>query len=242
MRKFHNRDSTDRPPLLVFPHAGAGASWYRQFSNVLSDDFDVIAFQYPGRQDRLAEPPLTTLGDIASGAFAEFAASAFNNGIPVTTFGHSMGALVSFEFARLAEASGVKVRQLTIVAAVAPHRAASKPPAPKDDEGLLEHLRWLGGTNADVIADPELVTLTFPVVKADHRACEAYSCEPTARIAARIQVMGGDQDPIVSMADLNGWRAHSDDVEVTMFDGGHFFLLDHLDGIQELLSDTGVRR
>ena len=51
MRKFHNRDSTNRPTLLIFPHAGAGASWYRQFSKVLSDDFEVIAFQYPGRQD-----------------------------------------------------------------------------------------------------------------------------------------------------------------------------------------------
>jgi surfactin synthase thioesterase subunit len=242
MRKFHNRDSTDRPTLLLFPHAGAGASWYRQFSKVLSDDFEVIAFQYPGRQDRAGEPPLTTLEDIAAGALAEFLASDVNNGTPITTLGHSMGALVSFEFVRLAEAAGVTVRQLTVLAAVAPHRIASKPPAPKDDQGLLDHLRWLGGTNADVIADPELVTMTFPVVKADHLAAEAYSCDTTVRIAARIQVAGGEQDPIVSMADLHGWREHSDDVDVTMFEGGHFFLLDHLADIQELLSQSRIRR
>ena len=242
MRKFHNRDSTDRPTLLLFPHAGAGASWYRQFSKVLSDDFEVIAFQYPGRQDRAGEPPLTSLEDIAAGAFAEFVASDVNNGTPITTLGHSMGALVSFEFARRAEAAGVPVRQLTVLAAVAPHRIASKAPAPKDDQGLLDHLRWLGGTNADVIADPELVTMTFPVVKADHRAAEAYSCDPGARIAARIQVIGGDQDPIVSMADLDGWREHSDDVDVTMYDGGHFFLLDHVADIQDLLSESRIRR
>ncbi|AEV74833.1 putative thioesterase involved in non-ribosomal peptide biosynthesis [Mycolicibacterium rhodesiae NBB3] len=235
MRKFHNRESSDRPTLLLFPHAGAGASWYRQFSKVLSDDFEVIAFQYPGRQDRAGEPPLATLEDIAAGAFAEFVASEANNGSPITTLGHSMGALVSFEFARLAEAAGVKVRQLTVLAAVAPHRVAGKPPAPKDDQGLLAHLRWLGGTNADVIADPELVTMTFPVVKADHRAAQTYSCEPSARIAARIQVIGGDQDPIVSMADLHGWREHSDDVDVMIFEGGHFFLLDHVAAIRELL-------
>jgi surfactin synthase thioesterase subunit len=242
MRKFHNRDSADRPPLLIFPHAGAGASWYRTFSKAFSDDFDVILFQYPGRLDRAAAPPLTSLPDIAAGAFAEFRESAFNNGVPITTLGHSMGALVSFEFARLAEAAGVRVRQLTIVAAVAPRLIAGKPPAPKDDDGLLDHLRWLGGTNADVIADPELAKLTFPVVKADHRAAEAYSCEPTAHVAARIQVLGGDRDPIVSMADLNGWRQHSDDVDITMFDGGHFFLLDNIDGIAELLSQQRVRR
>lgn len=242
MRKFHNPDSTDRPTLLIFPHAGAGASWYRQFSKVLSDDFEVIAFQYPGRQDRAGEPALTSLEDIAAGALAEFLASHINRGEPVSMLGHSMGALVSFEFARRAEAAGVTVRQLTVLAAVAPHRAASKPPAPKDDEGLLDHLRWLGGTNADVIADPELVTMTFPVVKADHLAAEAYSCDPSARIAARIQVVGGDQDPIVSMADLHGWREHSDDVAVTMFEGGHFFLLDHVADIADLLSESRIHR
>jgi len=242
IRKFHNLDSTDRPPLLIFPHAGAGASGYRQFSKVLSADFDVIAFQYPGRQDRAGEPALTSLRDIAAGAFAEFRASVFNRGVPIITLGHSMGAHISFEFARLAEAAGLRVRQLTVLAAVAPHRLADKPPAPKDDDGLLEHLTMLGGTNADVVADPEIVKMTFPVVRADHRAAEAYSCEPTARVAAKIHVIGGDQDPIVTMPDLHGWREHSDDVEVTMFVGGHFFFTEDVDGIRELLSESGVRR
>ena len=143
----------------------AGASWYRQFSKTLSQDFEVIAFQYPGRQDRAGEPPLTSLEDIAAGAFAEFANWSSTAGTRSRRSATAWRALISFEFARIAEAAGVKVRQLTILAAVAPHRAASKPAAPKDDQGLLDHLRWLGGTNADVIADPELVTLTFPVVK-----------------------------------------------------------------------------
>ncbi|MGV9803541.1 thioesterase II family protein [Mycobacterium sp. NPDC003449] len=242
MRKFHNPDSTDRPPLLIFPHAGAGASWYRRFSQALSQDFEVIAFQYPGRQDRAAESPLTSLTDIAAGAFAEFQASEFNRGIPITTLGHSMGAHVSFEFARIAEAAGITVRQLTVLAAVAPHRLAGKPAAPTDDDGLFEHLRFLGGTNADVAGDPEIVKMTFPVVRADHRAAETYRCDPTTRVAARIHVIGGDRDPIVTMADLNGWREHSADIEVTLFDGGHFFLTDHIDGIRELLSENGVRR
>jgi surfactin synthase thioesterase subunit len=246
VRKFHKPDSPDRLPLLIFPHAGTGASWYRDFSKTFSKNFDVIVFQYPGRQDRATEPALPSLAEIAAGAFAEFRVSAFNRKVPILTFGHSMGALVSFEFVRLAEAAGVDVRQMTVVAAVAPHRVAAKPPSPKDDEALLDHLNMLGGTNSDVLASAELLRMSLPVIKADHRASEAYSCEAGVKVAAAIHVLAGDQDPIVSMADVNGWRQHSDDVEVTMFGGGHFFLTDEVTAIGDLVAqsvtDIGSRR
>jgi surfactin synthase thioesterase subunit len=238
VRKFHKPDSPDRLPLLIFPHAGTGASWYREFSKAFSRHFDVIVFQYPGRQDRAAEPALGSLPEIAAGAFAEFRASAFNRAVPIHTFGHSMGALVSFEFVRLAEAAGIDVHTMTVVAAVAPHRAAQKPPAPKDDDALLEHLNMLGGTTSDVLASSELLRLSLPVIKADHLASEAYSCAPDVTVAAGIHVLAGDQDPIVSMADINGWRQHSDDVEVTMFGGGHFFLTDEMSAIADLVAQS----
>jgi surfactin synthase thioesterase subunit len=238
IRRFHKSRSADLTPLLIFPHAGTGASWYREYSKALSKNFEVIVFQYPGRQDRADEPALTSLQDIAAGAFAEFQASAHNRGFPILTFGHSMGALVSFEFVRLAEAAGIQVRQMTIAAAVAPHRAADKPSAPQDDQELLNHLNMLGGTTTDVFASSELLRMTLPIVKADHRAAETYSCPPTVTVAAKIHALGGDQDPIVTMADLYGWRQHSENVEITMFDGGHFFLTDHISAIGELLATS----
>ncbi|GAA5066835.1 thioesterase II family protein [Nocardia callitridis] len=237
IRKFHKSDSPQRTPLLIFPHAGAGASAYRKLSKVLSAHFDVIVFQYPGRQDRASEPPLTSLPDIAAGAFAEFSSSVYHRGDPIITFGHSMGALVSFEFVRLAEAAGIPVRQATISAAVAPSRAAFRQRPPTEDEALLDHLATLEGTGSDVLASRELMRMALPVVKADHLASDAYTCPENVRIATRVHAIGGDQDPIVELADLHGWRKHSDDVEVTVFEGGHFYLNDHLDTMADLLAE-----
>ena len=125
IRQFHEPDLPESLPLLVFPHAGAGASAYREFSKALSKKFKVIVFQYPGRQDRAAEALLGSLPEIAAGAFGEFSASDHNRGVPIVTFGHSMGAMVAFEFVRIAEASGIDVRQLNVSATVAPcHTAA----------------------------------------------------------------------------------------------------------------------
>lgn len=236
IRQFHKPSSPGGPPLLIFPHAGAGASAYRAFSKAFSEHYEVLVFQYPGRQDRVHEPAPATLPEIAAGAFAEFRDSSYYGGVPITTFGHSMGAMVSFEFVRLAEAAGIPIHRAYVSAAVAPHLADTKPPTPKEDDALLDHLARLEGTTGDVMTNRDLMRMTLPVVKQDHLASEKYSCGDDIRVSAPIRVLGGDNDPIVTLAELNGWRKHSDDVDITVFEGGHFYLNHYVDEIAELLA------
>ncbi|MBF6246818.1 hypothetical protein IU471_25020, partial [Nocardia elegans] len=61
LRQFQAPRSESLPPLIVFPHAGAGASAYRAFAKTLSENFDVVVVQYPGRQDRAREAAAQTL-------------------------------------------------------------------------------------------------------------------------------------------------------------------------------------
>ncbi|ETW24254.1 thioesterase II family protein [Mycobacterium gastri] len=238
IRQFHRPESSNSLPLLVFPHAGAGASAYREFSKILSPTFNVIVFQYPGRQDRAGQAPLESLPEIAAGAFGDFSTSDHNRDIPIVTFGHSMGALVAFEFVRLAEAAGIVVQHLHASAAVAPCHVAAKPPHPKDDESILNHLAALEGTDSDVFANRELMRLALPVLKADYKAFDTYSCAEDVKVATPIQAMGGDQDPYIALRDLYGWGKHTETVSVTMFDGGHFYLRTHIDAVAKLLASS----
>ncbi|MGY2061370.1 thioesterase II family protein, partial [Nocardia gipuzkoensis] len=175
--------------------------------------------------------------EIAQGAFAEFVASQHHRGRPLTVFGHSMGAMVGFELVRAAEAAGVEVRLLAASAAVAPMRAEDLPPHPSEDEQILDHLGRLEGTGAEVLASREVMRMALPVVKADYRAFDAYTCAPDVKVRARIHALGGAEDPYVTPRDLYAWAAHSDrELEVTVFDGGHFYLNDNVAGIVELLA------
>ncbi|CAM4432208.1 alpha/beta fold hydrolase [Nocardia ninae] len=236
LRQFQAPSSDSLPPLLIFPHAGTGASAYRVMAKRLSAHFDVVIFQYPGRQDRAREAALATLPEIAAGAFEAFRASAHNRGLPITVFGHSMGGIVGFEFVRLAEAAGMNVRLLVPSATAAPAKVAELPDHPDDDEALLDHAAVLNGTGGEVLASREIMKLALPVMKADYRAFDAYSCAADVRIDAPIQVLGGDEDPFITPRYLYAWSAHSrTDVQVTVFTGGHFYLNEHIDGIAELL-------
>ncbi|WP_433564549.1 thioesterase II family protein [Nocardia sp. CA-151230] len=236
IRQFQAPSAESAPPLLIFPHAGAGASAYRVFAKTLAAEFDVVVFQYPGRQDRAREAALETLPDIAAGAFAEFRESAHETGVPLTIFGHSMGAVIAFEFARLAEAAGLSVRLLVASSAAAPARVAALPGHPTEDEALLDHMSALNGTGAEVLGSREVLRMALPVMKADYRAFDAYSCTPDIAVDAPILVLGGDEDEFVAPRDLYAWESHSrGGIRVTLFAGGHFYLNDHVDGIAELL-------
>lgn len=241
IRQFQKPGPQPHPPLLIFPHAGSGASAYRAFSKLQSETFNTIVFQYPGRQDRVREPAAETLPDLAAGAFAEFRTWYSDTSHPITVFGHSMGAIVAFEFVRLAEAAGFDVRLLVVSAAVAPDRVAELPAHPSDDQQLLDHLVNLEGTGGDVLASREVMKLALPVMKLDYRAFDAYSCAEGVVVNADIHAIGGAEDPFIKPRDLYGWSRHtSKEAQVTVFDGGHFYVNESAQGIAELLAPANT--
>ncbi|MYR07115.1 alpha/beta fold hydrolase [Gordonia sp. SID5947] len=240
LRQFHQPLRPGSPPLLVFPHAGSGASAYRALSELFSREFTVLIMQYPGRQDRMREPAAIGLHDLAAEAYAEYSSRPELAGTPVTVFGHSMGALVGFEFVRLAEQGPARVARLVVSAATAPSLVADLPPHPTDDEGLMAHLSVLEGTGDGVMGSDAVMRMALPVLRADYQAFDAYRASPEDRVATPVSVIGGADDPVIKPHDLHTWSAHADDVEVSVFDGGHFYLHENGPGILDVLTEPAV--
>lgn len=240
LRAFHKPADADAPILLVFPHAGGGASSYRDLSGRLSAHFDVRVMQYPGRQDRMREDAATGLGELATEAAEAFTATADFADRPVVVFGHSMGAIVAFEFTRLLEAQGTTPRRLIVSAATAPSRVAQLPKHPDSDEDLLAHLTGLQGTGGAVMGSDSVMRMALPVLRADYRAFDAYDCAADVQVATPIQVVGGADDPVIRPHQLHSWSDHADEVEVSLVDGGHFYLNEHPDALVDLLVRTAT--
>nr|MDT0526958.1 thioesterase domain-containing protein [Streptomyces sp. DSM 41633] len=101
---------------------------YRGFGTALAAaGSDAYVMQYPQRGDRLSHPAAPTVGDLARDLFdaADWAGVG-----SIRLFGHCMGAVVAFEFARIAERNGVAIDALWVSASEAPSAVAAAPALP----------------------------------------------------------------------------------------------------------------
>ncbi|MEV4615572.1 alpha/beta fold hydrolase [Kitasatospora sp. NPDC049258] len=233
IRRFH--PGADAPVRLVcFPHAGGAASYWHPLSAALSPAVEVLAVQYPGRQDRFFETPLTSLTELAAEALA---ALGEQDGRPLALLGHSMGATVAYEAARHLEAGGRGCARLFVSGRRAPHLRRPEAAHLLDDDGLVAHLTALDGTDTGLLADPEIRALALPAVRADYAALSGYLPGPAEPLRCPVTALVGDADPVTAVADAGAWERYTAagfDLEV--LPGGHFYLNGRQDEIAAVIS------
>src|ERR1044072_7174080 len=95
-----------RLKLFCFPYAGGSTQIYRRWPEIRSPDFEVCAVQLPGRGNRITEQSFYAVEPLVQAI-----ASAITPHLdrPFAFFGHSMGAIISFELSRLLSERGGSV-------------------------------------------------------------------------------------------------------------------------------------
>lgn len=222
----------DVPLLVVLPHAGGSASYYRPLGALLPE-LEVWSVQYPGRQDRYSEAQLPSIDRLADEVAVRLASHASERSLVL--FGHSMGAVVAFEVARRLEGRGVAVAHLVVSGRGAPDWT---PPldGPTDDDALVTELLRLSGTDAAVFDAPDLLALVLPAIRADYAIVREYRAAADASVETSLTVLYARDDPLVPAESLDGWRDVSvGPVAFLPFLGGHFYLVDRAVEVADVL-------
>ncbi|MCE7003449.1 alpha/beta fold hydrolase [Kibdelosporangium philippinense] len=211
--------------LVCLAHAGGSASYFLQVAKALAAKVDVLAIQYPGRQDRRHEPCLESCQLIADGVFE--ALRPFTDK-PITIFGHSMGASVGYELTRRLEDTGVRPTALFASGRRAPSRNRDDRTHLLDDAGLVAELKLLGGAGSHLLDDPDILAMALPAIRGDYLAAETYRWTPGPKLSTPVFAFVGDADPKVSLDESRAWAEHTTGgFEFRVFDGDHFYIDTH---------------
>ena len=182
-----SRSATSR--IVCLPHAGGSAPFFLPVAAALSPGVDVVALQYPGRQDRRSERPIDDMAELADRVHGILRRQPE---LPVTLFGHSMGAVLGFEVTRRLEADGHGPVRLFASGRRAPSTHRDENVHLRDDEGILAEVRKMSGTASSVLGDDEIMRAALPALRADYKATETYSCPPGTTVNCPITTLTAD--------------------------------------------------
>ena len=197
--------------------------------------------QLPGRENRLCESPYTDIRPLAETLAGQIQLYAQK---PFALYGHSMGALLAFELARVLQRQNAPMPLTLFLAA---HRAAHLSPrrAPiyaLPREELIRALHRMGGMQEEVAQDQELLDLLLPILRADLTLCDLYGFAPDTQLDCPFQLYAGRDDMEVPPEDMESWSEHStQSSSLRIFPGGHFFLRSAGDALMQAIGSALAR-
>jgi surfactin synthase thioesterase subunit len=216
--------------LFCFPYAGLGTSVFRAWPPAFPSHVELVLMQPPGREARWSEKAFENAGDLAASATQALLPHLT---VPFVFFGHSLGALISFEVARQLRREG-QAQPLRLFASA--HRAPQLPhPHPilhalPDKDFIDQMCHQYGGIPQAVLDNPDLVELMLPCLRADFTVFETYRHVDEAPLGCPITAFGGTRDRRITEREISEWRQQSGpDFRFEMFDGDHFFVQDRRD-------------
>jgi len=210
--------------LFCLPHGGGGATAYRSWTAELPAFVQLCPVLLPGRETRLSEPLYTQIDPLVDAMDRELRPWLE---IPYAIFGHSMGALLAFEWVRRLRRDRYSMPAWLFLSG---RRA---PDAPGDarllhslaDREFVEELtRLFNGIPPEFLGDEALIEVFLPILRADIAVVESYRFREDEPLDCPITVFSGIDDESVSWDELLAWKRHtSRRFAMQMLPGGHFY-------------------
>jgi len=222
--------------LFCFHPSAAGASLFRLWGKYLPSNIEVCAIQLPGRETRIKEALITKWDDLIP---------KLTQGLlplikeyPFVFFGHSLGALISFEVVCKLRREKLPVpKYMFVCGRRPPHIPIDNLLHQASEQELISTLREYGGTPEAVLQNQELMELFLPILRADFTLNEKYTYFPEAPLESPIVAFRGTNDVIVNLEQLSQWEKHTiSNFALHEFPGGHMFFQQEPKALIETMS------
>lgn len=231
--------------LYCFPHAGGSALYFSKWTAFFRKDIMFEPVKYPARETRISEEMPCSLQELAE----DFVRT--TPGItegPFAFFGHSMGASVAYEAARLVrEKYGVLPVCMFVSGADAPGTMKERfgeelhdvSVRDADDDAFLKMVRSMGGINELLLQSQDFLDYFLPIIRRDMILCEDYVASAREQMECRMICLHGKDDHFIRQELLGSWQAYTKyPLSVQSYSGDHFYIENHVEELSALMQDT----
>lgn len=209
--------------LFCFPHAGGSAASLNGWVRRLPPAIGLERVELPGRDPQSGQRPLTRIAEVMPQLWHQWVARLDR---PFALYGHSLGALVAYEFAQYARAHGYGGPLALFVSG----RRAPQCPLVLDalhdlpEDELMARLTEFGGTPEGVIRNAKWRNHMMPALRADLEMSDLYVHHPREPLDCPVFAFRGEGDGIASEAEMQAWGQQTTGPFVCEnLPGGHFF-------------------
>lgn len=230
--------------IFLFPPAGGDVSTYFSWEEHFPMYTETCFLKLPGRGKRIREPLVSDFNTIIDNVINEMESMP---DIPFLFFGHSMGALIAYETAVKCYQMKLRLPKKLIVSGMkAPDILSDMNQKPGDiklyeleNEKLRSAILDLGGMPDILKQNERFLDVLLPIFRSDLKLCETYRIENKEKLPIDIDILGGDNDTLSSLDQLEAWKEYSlNKVKSTYFKGGHFYFYDNLDMLLKIISES----
>nr|WP_184349701.1 thioesterase [Streptomyces olivoverticillatus] len=213
--------------LFLFPHAGSGASIYRDWPPLLPADITHQTVQLPGRQDRLGEAGFTEMEPLVEALCDAFVAE--HDGRPYAFFGHCMGAQLAYRLTLALQERGEQTPLLIGASGWAPEGflVVTAEQARMPEPELLGWIRSLGSVPKEIMDDPQALATVIPAMRADLEVVASY-VDDGAAVRIPVVTYSGRSDQLMEAGAMDSWLPRTPDyLGNSEFQGDHFYINDN---------------
>lgn len=211
--------------LIVFHHAGGSAAMYYPMITELPADWELLILDLPGRGKRHTEALITDMPALIERVVEDVRPWL---DVPVALFGHSLGAILAAEVARVCQGLGAPPLWVGVSGRVAPAlQAQTQRLSLMDDAALLAEISAMGAMPERVGETAELRERFLRIVRADLALLESYAPAPDrAALDCPVTAFAGTSDAWAPAATMRLWKRETcGEFRQSIFAGGHFYFL-----------------
>ncbi|MEV7190128.1 alpha/beta fold hydrolase [Kitasatospora sp. NPDC093102] len=235
MESAASADGGERTALVCVPFAGAGPSFFHPWRALSAGRWRVVPVELPGRERRILETPYRNAVEAARNCVDALVAD-LDEGERVVLFGHSLGAVLAYEFAHLLGARGVHVERLVVSGSPGPRTQRERRATGLPEEEFLARVEEFAGFRHEALDHPEMRELILPVLRADCEMHENYVPSTDEPLSVPVCSLRGGSDGLVGAEQAQEWRkATTGGFSYRELPGDHMYLVDSGREVLELI-------